>query len=191
MPSTAKDMVAAARMCFGRPKDERATELMKRWLDGGCRDWRRETTDVADDVVLSAVFAEPIEAQKLRVQIAKNVDRWGFIRRGHKKEHLQFLTVDEYMKNDLGELVLKRARELIQKGVQKHEHIMDFRARIRKERTAEKLEAFRKKQRQKYAPELRLVLKGLWTNVAMDYGLKRQAKGWESFREDPSRGGGA
>ena len=101
------------------------------------------------------------------------------------KEHLQFLTVDEYMKNDLGELVLKRARELIQKGVQHYEDVMDFRARIRKERTAEKLEAFREKQRQKYAPELRLVLKGLWTNVAMDYGLKRQAKGWESFRQDP------
>ena len=182
MPSTAKDMVAAARMCFGRPKDERATELMKRWLDGGCRDWRRETTDVADDVVVSAVFAEPIEAQKLRVQIAKNVDRWGFIRRGHKKEHLQFLTVDEYMKHDLGELVLKRARELIQRGVQKHEDVMDFRARIRKERTAEKLEAFKAKQRQRHAPLLKLCLKSLWDEAGNTVRKKLAGK---PFREDP------
>lgn len=181
MPSTAKDMVAAARMCFGRPKDKRATELMKRWLDGGCRDWRRESTE-DEETVVSAVFAEPIEAQKLRVQIAKNVDRWGFLRRGHKKEHLQFLTVDEYMQHDLGELVLKRARELIQRGVQMHEDRMDLIARTRKERFEEKLAAFKAKQRQRHAPVLKLCLKSLWDEAGNTVRKKLAGK---PFREDP------
>ena len=67
------------------PEGPRATNLMTRWLDGGCRDWRRETTEDAEEVVVSAVFAAPIQAQKLRVQIAKNVDRWGFIRPGPRQ----------------------------------------------------------------------------------------------------------
>ena len=113
MQSSAKEMVSAARMCFGRPKDQRATDLMTRWLDGGCRDWRRETGEVADEVVVSAVFAVPIEAQKLRVQIAKNVERWGFIRRGHVKDHLQFLTVDGYMDGGVGNLARGRVRKLL------------------------------------------------------------------------------
>ena len=176
-------MVEAARIVFGQAKDERAMELLTRWLDG-CRDWRRETAE-QDQVVISVVFAEAIKGQNLRMQVAQNVKRWGFMRRAHATNHLTFLTIDEYMKEGVGELVLQRARELIQKGVQKHQDRAEFIARIRKERLQEKLGEFREKQRQKLAPELRLVLKGFWTNVQMNCGLKRQAKGWQSFRDDP------
>ena len=119
------------------------------------------------------------------MQVAQNVKRWGFMRRAHATNRLTFLTIDEYMRGGVGELVLRRARELIQKGVQKHQDRAEFIARIRKERLQEKLGEFREKQRQKLAPELRLVLKGFWTNVQMNCGLKRQAKGWQSFRDDP------
>ena len=182
MPSTADEQVAAARMVFGKPKDERAVDLMKRWLNLGCRDWRQEASEGDGDVVVSAVFATPIKGQNLRMQVAQQVKRWGFVRRGHQQANLKFLTIDEYMKEGVGELVLRRARELIQKGVQKHQDRAEFIARIRKERLQEKL---REKQRQKLAPELRLVLKGFWTNAQMNCGLKRQAKGWQSFRDDP------
>ena len=96
MPSTADQLVDAARVNFGKPKDERATQLMEAWLNSGCRDWRRETGEgVPDgDTVVSAVFAKPVQAQKLRMQLAQNVKRWGFLRQGHQPANLNFITID-------------------------------------------------------------------------------------------------
>ena len=138
MPSTADELVHAARIVFGKAKDERSVDLMKRWLNLGCRDWRQEASEGDGDVVVSAVFATPIKGQNLRMQVAQNEKRWGFMRRAHATNRLTFFTIDEYVKEGVGELVLQRARELIQKGVQKHQDRAEFIARIRKERLQEK-----------------------------------------------------
>jgi hypothetical protein len=186
MPTTADKMVAAARLNFGRARDDRAMELMRRWLNAGCRDWRRETDGVAaDEAVVSAVFAKPIKAQHLRMQIANNVKRWGFLRRERATTNLRFLTIDEYMQNPTGELVQRRARELIHGAAQKAVERMDFIDRIRHQRQEEKLKAFRAKQLQRHAPVLKLALKGLWTYASMNFGKLREKKGWTSFRQDP------
>ena len=145
MPPTANELVHAARVVFATAKDERAMELLTRWLDG-CRDWRREPTAQQDQVVVSMVFAEAIKAQSLRMQVAQNVKRWGFMRRAHAKNYLIFLTIDEYLKGGVGELVLRHARELIQKGVQRHAERADFIAHTRSERLQEKLAKFREAQ---------------------------------------------
>ena len=55
----------------------------------------------------------------------------------------------------------------------------------REEELNSRLAAFHEKQRKKCVPELRLALKGFWTNVEMDCGIKRKEKGWYSFRDDP------
>ena len=186
MPSTADEMVAAARLNFGRARDDRAMELMRRWLNAGCRDWRRETDGVAaDEVVVSAVFAKPIKAQHLRMQIANNVKRWGFLRRERATTNLRFLTIDEYMQNPTGELVQRRARELIHGAAQKAVERAGFIERERRKRQEEKLKAFRAKQLQRHAPVLKLALKGLWTNVSIQGRPRCEKKGWASFREDP------
>jgi hypothetical protein len=172
--------VAAAHVNFGKPTDERAAQLMEAWLNSGCRDWRRESgVGVPDgETVISAVFAEPVKAQNLRMQVAQNVKRWGFLRRGHQQGNLKFLTVEKYMEGPTGELVLRRARELIQKGVKRQE-------KARKLKRKHNLEAVEERLRKAAIPELRLVLKGLWNNAA-EGGLNRKAdKGWLSFREDP------
>ena len=188
MPTTADEMVAAARMNFGRARDDRAMELMRRWLNTGCRDWRRETDGVAaDEVVVSAVFAKPIKAQLLRIQIANNVRRWGFLRREHATTNLRFLTIDEYMEGGTGDLVRSRVRTLLGGAVQKHEERMEFIDRIRKQRRAEKLAAFKEKQRKKDEPALRLVLKGFWLYASNERAKKHQAAGRMSYREDPNK----
>ena len=158
---------------------------MARWLDAGCRDWRRESSEDAEEIVVSAIYAMPIQAQKLRVQIAKNVEHWGFIRRGHVKEHRQFLTVDSYMEGGTGELVRARVLNMIQGAVDKFETKKKNKRQVSQEELGSRLAAFREKQRKKCVPELRLALKGFWTNVEMDCGIKRKEKGWYSFRDDP------
>lgn len=180
MPSTAAEMVQAARICFGRPKDQRAKDLMTRWLDAGCRDWRRESSEDAEEVVVSAVFAMPIQAQKLRVQIAKNVDRWGFFRRGHVKEHLQFISIDSYMDGGVGNLVRGRVRDLLRGALQKFEKVEEDREKARKA----KLAAFRAKQRQRHLPVLQSCLKSLW-DVASNRVRKKLLDKGKGFREDP------
>ena len=189
MPSTADQLVAAARVNFGKPKDERATHFMEAWLNSGCRDWRRETGEgVPDgDMVVSAVFAKPVQAQKLRMQLAQNVKRWGFLRQGHQPANLNFITIDKYMEGGTGELVGGRVRALIDGAVQKHAKRSDFIDRVRKQRQAEKLAAFKEKQRKKAAPELRLVLKGFWANASEERARKNRAAGRDSFREDPKK----
>ena len=176
MPSTAGDLVPAARIVFGRPKDERAEELMTRWLDHGCRDWRRETAE-QDNVVVSAVFVEPVKAQNLRMQVAQNVKRWGFLRRGHVKEQLVFLTVDEYLNDGVGDLVRGRVRQLLTNGVKKFQEAKEKRAKV----LQDKLAAFRAKQRQRHLPVLKLCLKSLW-DVASN-GVRKKL-GDKPFRED-------
>ena len=187
MPPTADEMVAAARINFGKARDDRGMELRRRWLDTGCRDWRRESGDgiAADEVVVSAVFAMPLKAQLLRIQIANNVRRWRFMRKEHAKTSLRFLTIEEYMQNPTGDLVRNRVRALLQGAVQKHTERMDFIDRVRRQRREEKAAKLRETQIKNSAPELRLILKGLWTNVAMNSGPRREAKGWQSFRDAP------
>jgi hypothetical protein len=183
MPSTADEMVAAARVNFGRAKDERATHLMEQWLDAGCREWRRESGEgVADgETVVSAVFAVPIKAYNLRMQVAQNVKRWGFVRRGHQKANLKFITIDDYMTGPTGELAQRRAREIIQRGVKRHKEVV----RARKLRRQQNLEAVEKRLRSAAVPELRLVLKGLWNNAAEASAARKVNNGWLSCREDP------
>jgi hypothetical protein len=159
--------------------------LMHRWLDSGCRDWRREHDEA--NVVVSAVFAMPIKAQNLRVQIAKNVKRWGFVRKEHATANLRFMTIDEYMEGPTGGLVQKRVRDILQGSVRKHQERMSFIETERKERQAEKLAASKRKQREKYALELRLCLKGFWRNASNERAAKNRARGRSSFREDPNK----
>ena len=187
MPTTADEMVAAARMNFGRARDDRAMELMEAWLNSGCRDWRRETGEGVPDseAVVSAVFAKPVKAQNLRMQVAQNVKRWGFLRQGHHRANLQFITVDQYMEGPTGELVQRRARELVHGAAQKAVQRAGFIERERRQRREEKLKAFRAKQLQRHAPVLKLALEGLWTKVAINSGSRREKKGWQSFRDDP------
>ena len=85
MPSTADEQVAAARIVFGQAQNDKAMKLMKQWLNVNCRDWRFESGDdiPEGEVVAAAVFATPLKAQNLRMQVAQNVKRWGFLRRGH------------------------------------------------------------------------------------------------------------
>ena len=77
MPSTADEQVAAARMVFGQAQNDKATKLMKRWLNVNCRDWRFESgNDIPDgEVVVAAVFATPLRAQNLRMQVVLHVKR--------------------------------------------------------------------------------------------------------------------
>ena len=89
------------------------------------------------------------------------------------------------MEGGTGELVGGRVRALIDGAVQKHAKRSDFIDRVRKQRQAEKLAAFKEKQLKKAAPLLKLAFKGLWTNVTMDSGPRREKKGWSNFREDP------
>ena len=187
MPTTADEMVAAARMNFGRARDDRAMQLMEAWRNSGCRDWRRETGEGVPDneTVVSAVFAKPVKAQNLRMQVAQKVKRWGFLRQGHHRANLQFITVDQYMEGPTGELVQRRARELIHGAAQKAVQRAGFLERERRQRQEEKLKAFRAKQLQRHAPVLKLALKGMWTNISMNSGPRRAEKGWQSFRDDP------
>ena len=189
MPSTADILVAAARVNFGRPKDERAAGLMRRWLNSGCRDWRRETGgDIVDsDVVVSAVFAMPIKAQNLRVQIAKNVRRWGFIRKEHATANLQFMTIDQYMEGPTGDLVRSRVRDLLQGATRKHHERLEFLNKVRQARQAEKAAKLRQTRLRNSAPELRLVLKGLWLNAGNERQQVVRSNGWHSFRSDPAK----
>ena len=187
MAPTAEQMVAAARITFGKARDDRSMELLHRWLNG-CRDWRRETDGVADDeVVISVVFAEAIMAQHLRMQLANNVKRWGFMRKERAKSNLRFLTIDEYMEGGTGELVRSRARALLDDAVQKHAERVGAAKRKREQLQAERLAAFLEKQRKKAAPELRLVLKGFWANASEERSEKNRAMGRNSFREDPNK----
>ena len=186
MPSTAGDMVEAAQINFGRAKDERATLLLEAWLNSGSRDWRRESGEgVPDgDTVISVVFAEPAKAQNLRMQVAQNVKRWGFLRRGHHQGNLKFLTIEKYMEDPPGELVLRRARDLIAKGVKKQQERADFIARIRSERLREKLAEFRAKQQQRHSLVLKGRLKSLW-DVASNRIRKDLLDKNKGFRDDP------
>jgi hypothetical protein len=185
MPSTAEEMVAAARINFGKPRDDRGMELMRRWLNTGARDWRRETDGVAaDEVVVSVVFAEAMKAQHLRMQLANNVKRWGFVRKEHAKTNLRFLSIEEYMEGGTGELVRTRVRNVLQGAVGKFQK-KKMKRQVSEEELARRLAAFREKQRKKCVPELRLALKGFWTSVEMDCGIKQKEKGWHSFRDDP------
>ena len=81
-------------------------------------------------------------------------------------------------------MVLRRARELIQKGVQKQRDRADFITRIRSEQLQEKLAEFRAKQQQRHSLVLKRCLKSLW-DVASNRirkGLLDKNKG---FRDDP------
>ena len=189
MPSTADSLVPAARINFGRPKDARAAELMHRWLNSGRRDWRKEVGEGvgAHDYVVSAVFAAPIKAQNLRVQIAKNVKRWGFIRKEHATANLQFLTIDQYMEGPTGDLVRSRVRDLLQGATRKHHERLEFLEKVRRARQAEKAAKLRQTRVRNAAPELRLVLKGLWLNAGNERQQLVRSKGWHSFRSDPAK----
>ena len=183
MPSTAEQLVAAARVNFGKAKDERATQLMEAWLDSSCRDWRRETGEgVPDgDTVVSAVFAKPVEAQKLRMQLAQNVKRWGFLRQGHQRGNLSFMTVDKYLEGPTGKLALKRAREIVEGAVQRHAKIVE----ARKVKRQANLNAVEQRLRSAPVPELRLALKGFWMNAAEGCLRRKADKDWLSSRQDP------
>jgi len=189
MPSTADQLVAAARVNFGKPKDERATHFMEAWLNSGCRDWRRETGEgVPDgDTVVSAVFAKPVQAQKLRMQLAQNVKRWGFLRQGHQPANLNFITIEKYMEGPPGKLVGGRVHALLNGAVQKHAERVGAAKRKREQLQAERLAAFVEKQRKKAAPELWLALKGFWANASEERSEKNRAVGRNSFREDPNK----
>ena len=185
----ADQLVAAACVNFGKPKDKRATQLMEAWLNSGCRDWRRETGEgVPDgDMVVSAVFAKPVQAQKLRMQLAQNVKRWGFLRQGHQLANLNFITIEKYMEGPPGKLVGGRVHALLNGAVQKHAERVEAGKRKREQLQAEKLAAFKEKQLKKAAPELRLVLKGFWINASQERSEKNMAAGRDRFREDPKK----
>ena len=73
--------VAAVRVVFGTPKDERAEELMRRWLNSECRDWRFESGEEPSDrrvIAVSLVLAMPKRLQHLRQIISMHIRRWGF-----------------------------------------------------------------------------------------------------------------
>ena len=180
--------VAAARIVFGTPKDERAEHRMHRWLDTECRDWRFESGAQPGEgrvVEVSVVLAMPKPMQKLRQIIAMHVKRWGFFRRAHGKNMLTPISIDDYIQGPTGDLVRDRVRALLDGAAQKAVERADFLARGRRRRREEKLAKFRETQVKNFAPELRLVLKGLWTNVSMNSGPRREKKGWQSFRDDP------
>ena len=136
------------------------------------------------EVVVAAAFATPLKAQNVRMQVAQHVKRWGFLRRGHQQGNMKFLTVDEYLLGGVGELALQRARELIQKGVQRHAERADFIARAHSERLQEKLAEFRAKQRQRHSLVLKRCLKSLW-DVASNRVRKDLMDKNKGFRDDP------
>ena len=163
MASAAATEVAAARIVFGTPKDERAEHLMHRWLDTECRDWRFESGAQPGEgrvVEVSVVLAMPKPVQKLRQIIAMHVKRWGFFRRAHGKNMLTPISIDDYMKGPTGDLVRNRVRALLDGAAQKAVERVGFLDRIRRQRQEEKLKAFRAKQLQRHAPVLKLALKG-------------------------------
>ena len=184
MPSTADEMVAAARINFGKPRDDRGMELLRRWLNTGARDWRRETDGgAADEVVVSVVFAEAMKAQHLRMQLANNVKRWGFVRKERAKTNLRFLTIEQYMEGGTGELVRTRVCNLLQGAVDKFQKKKTKR-QVSEEELGRRLAAFRERQRQRHLPVLKKCLKSLW-DVASNRIRKGLLDKGLGFRDDP------
>jgi hypothetical protein len=177
----AVDEILAARVVFGTPKDARAEELMRAWLNAETRDWRFESGEQpAQDrvVAVSLVLAAPKRAQNFRQILAMNVKRWGFFRKAHGRDFLVPMSVDQYMDGGIGNLVRGRVRSLLSTAVDKFEKANEERAK----RLEQKLAAFRAKQRQRHLPVLKRCLKSLWDVASNEVRKKLAGK---PFREDP------
>ena len=168
--------VAAVRVVFGTPKDERAEELMRRWLNSECRDWRFESDEEPSGrrvIAVSLVLAMPKRLQHSRQIISMHIGRWGVWRKSHAPDMLVPMTIDQYMDGRTGELIRGRVRRLLEKPINRHLK----QVKLNEVMKSERFQKLRQKHKERSTAQQRLVLECFWDNASWKLHCKLNPPG--------------
>ena len=101
--------IEAARVTYGVPRDASSLAKLDLWMDANCRDFRYDSGAVGQSqVVVSAVFNEPVDKAKLTNLVTQQVRRWGFERPKHATENVLAISIDAYADGPLGHKMAMR-----------------------------------------------------------------------------------
>ena len=99
--------IEAARIAYGTPSSQESVEKLEDWMDANCRDWRFESGALQGvgrwrEIVISAVFKNPMDKKKFTNLVTQQVRRWRFERAASTTENVVEMSVDKYADGPLG-----------------------------------------------------------------------------------------
>ena len=166
----------AARITYGTPSSQDSVEKLEDWMDANCRDWRFESRALQGvgrwrEIVISAVFKNPMDKKKFTNLVTQQVRRWRFERAASTTENVVEMSVDKYADGPLGRKMKLQVQQIMVDIAARNNADKQRKAAERSQRMEAFAGVLAKIQKRAVDRKLKQAMDKLRNNVNEAYGL--------------------